>query len=292
MVARCFKWTLEDIRSDRFVHAVTLITIALTIMIVSAAVLFFINVGDWMAAWQKGTRIMAYLRPGTGAAAAALQQSIESIPGVQRTVFLPRDEALRDLKSRMEKEVSLFENLLENPLPDAFEIEVTPAEEGWKQFEAVAARVRALPAVEEVEYGRQWVQAARQVAGFFQRTGLALMALLLVAAIAIVANTTRLVLHSRREEVEIMRLVGATERFIKAPFYFGGMLQGLIAAAVGLGVLYAVFSALATLIEQSGLAGMIPMRFLGLEHMGAIAAASMLVGWLGCYVSLKQELKS
>jgi cell division transport system permease protein len=89
-----------------------------------------------------------------------------------------------------------------------------------------------------------------------------------------------------------MRLVGATERFIKAPFYFGGMLQGLIAAAVGLGVLYAVFSALATLIEQSGLAGMIPMRFLGLEHMGAIAAASMLVGWLGCYVSLKQELKS
>jgi cell division transport system permease protein len=292
MVARYFKWALEDIRSNRFIHAVTLITIALTVMIVSAALLLFINAGDWMSAWQQGTRIMAYLRPESGAAAAALQQSIESIPGVQRAVFIPRDEALRDLKSRIEHPASLFENLMENPLPDAFEIQLRPSDQSWEQFEAVAARVRSLAEVEDVEYGRQWVLAVRRVAQFFQTTGLALMGLLLVVAVAIVANTTRLVLYSRREEVEIMRLVGATERFIKAPFYLGGMLQGLVAAALGLGILFAVFSALATRIEQSGLAGVITLRFLSLEQMAAIAVASMLVGWLGCYVSLKQVLKS
>jgi cell division transport system permease protein len=292
MVARYFKWALEDILSNRFVNAVTVITISLTVMIVSAAVLFFINAGDWMSAWQRGTHIMAYLRPETSAAATALQQSIESIPGVQKAVFIPRDEALRDLKSQIEHPASLFENLLENPLPDAFEIHLKPSDEGWRQIEAVAARVRSFADVEEVEYGRQWVIAVRRVAHFFQTTGLALMALLGVAAIAIVANTTRLVIYSRREEVEIMRLVGATERFIKAPFYLGGMLQGLIAAVGGMGILFAVFSALATRIEQSGLAGIVTLRFLSLEQMAVIGVASMLVGWLGCYVSLKQALKS
>jgi cell division transport system permease protein len=292
MVARYFKWALEDILSNRLVNAVTIITISLTVMIVSAAVLFFINAGDWMSAWQRGTHIMAYLRPETSAAATALQQSIESIPGVQKAVFIPRDEALRDLKFRIEHPAALFENLLENPLPDAFEIHLKPSDESWQQIEAVAARVRSLAEVEEVEYGHQWVIAVRRVAYFFQTTGLALMALLGVAAIAIVANTTRLVFYSRREEVEIMRLVGATERFIKAPFYLGGMLQALIAAVGGLGILFAVFSALATRIEQSGLAGIITLRFLSLEQMAIIGVASMLVGWLGCYVSLKQALKS
>jgi cell division transport system permease protein len=291
MVARYFKWALEDILANRFVNAVTVITVALTVMIVSAALLFFINAGDWMAAWQQGTRIMAYLKPEAGGTASALQHHMESIEGVQQAIFIPRDKALRELRARLEHSASLFENLIENPLPDAFEIQLKPSNESWEQIEIVAARVRSLSEVETVEYGRQWVAAVRRVAHFFQTTGLALMALLLVAAIAIVANTTRLVIYSRQEEVEIMRLVGATEGFIKAPFYIGGMLQGGVAAAAGLGVLFAVFSALATRIEQSGLAGVITLRFLSLEQMAAICLASMLVGWLGCHVSLKQVLR-
>jgi cell division transport system permease protein len=133
--------------------------------------------------------------------------------------------------------------------------------------------------------------AVRRVAHLFQTTGLALIALLLVAAVAIVANTCRLVVYSRQEEVEIMRLVGATEGFIQAPFYIEGLLQGLIGALAGLGMLFGVFSALTTRIEQSGLAGVITLRFLSVEQLAVITVASMLVGWLGCYVSLKQFLK-
>lgn len=291
MVARSFKRALEDILANRFVNAVTVVTIALTVLIVSAAVLLFLNAGDWMAAWQQGTRIMAYLRPETGGAAPALQRSIESIEGVRQAVFIPRDEALRDLKARIEHPAALFENLPENPLPDAFEIQLKPSTESWDQIEAIAARTRALPEVEAVEYGHQWVLAVRRVAHLFQTAGLALMGLLLVAAVAIVANTTRLVIYSRQEDVEIMRLVGATEGFIEAPFYIEGLLQGLAGAIGGLGVLFAVYSALTARIAQSGLAGVITLRFLSLEQMAIIGGASMLVGWLGCYVSLKQFMR-
>jgi cell division transport system permease protein len=191
----------------------------------------------------------------------------------------------------MEHPASLLENLLENPLPDAFEIQLRPSDGSWERIEAVADRVRSLAEVEEVEYGRQWIVAVRRVAHLFQTLGLGLMGFLLVAAVAIVANTTRLVIYSRHEEVEIMRLVGATDRFIQAPFLIEGLLQGLIGAVGGIGVLFAGFSALCVRIEQNGLAGVVSLRFLSLEQMALIAAASMLVGWLGCYVALKQFLK-
>jgi cell division transport system permease protein len=291
MIARHFRRALEDTLANRFVNAVTIMTIALTVMIVSAAVLVFLNAGDWMSAWQQGTRIMAYLKTGVNGAAPALRHSIESIEGVQEAHFIARDEALRDLKERMQHPAPLFESLLENPLPDAFEIQLKVSNNSWEQIEAVADRVKSLTEVEDVEYGRQWIVAVRRIAQLFQTLGLAFMGLLLLAAIAIVANTTRLVIYSRHEEVAIMRLVGATERFIQAPFLIEGLLQGLIGAVGGIGILFAAFSALSVRIQQNGLAGVVTLRFLSLEQMTLITLSSMLVGWLGCYVALKQFLK-
>jgi cell division transport system permease protein len=92
--------------------------------------------------------------------------------------------------------------------------------------------------------------------------------------------------------VEIMRLVGAAEGFIKTPFYLVALLQGLLGAALGLGVLFAVFRALAVQVEQSGFAAFSRIHFLPPGLLAAITLAGMLAGWLGCYVSLRQYLRS
>jgi len=291
MIVRHFKRALEDILANRFLNAVTVVTILLAVVIVSAAVLFFMNAGDLMNAWQQGTRIMAYLRPEASSGSHALKRSIESVDGVQQAVFISREEALRDLKAQMPHQASLFDNLLENPLPDAFEIQLKPSAEGWAHIEAIAAGIRSFAEVEAVEYGRQWVDAVQGVVELFRTVGMAMMGLFFVAAVAIVANTTRLVIYSRQEEVEIMRLVGASESFIKAPFYIEGLLQGLVGAIAGIGVLFVVFTALAARVEQSALGGMIALRFLALEPLVVITLASMLAGCLGCYVSLKEFMK-
>jgi cell division transport system permease protein len=260
-------------------------------VIVSAAVLFFMNAGDLMNAWQQGTRIMAYLRPEASGGFPALKRSIESFDGVQQAVFISREEALRDLKAQMPHQASLFDNLPENPLPDAFEIQLKPSTEGWEHIEAVAARIRSFAEVEAVEYGRQWVDSVQGVVELFRTVGMAMMGLFFAAAVAIVANTTRLVIYSRQEEVEIMRLVGASESFIQAPFYIEGLLQGLVGAIAGIGVLFVVCTALAARVEQSALGGMMALRFLALEPLVVITLASMLAGCLGCYVSMKEFMK-
>ncbi len=122
--------------------------------------------------------------------------------------------------------------------------------------------------------------------------GYAMGTLFFVAAIFIVANTIRLVIYSRREEVEIMRLVGATDSFIKIPFYIVGLIQGALGAAIGTGLLYLLFSLMSVNVEQEFLPELFRLKFIPPSILGAILIGSMLVGWLGCYISLKQFLKT
>jgi cell division transport system permease protein len=289
MIARHFKRALEDIVANRFVNAVTVVTVSLAVLIVSAAFLVFVNTRGILNAWQQETRIMAYLRTDAGPAARHLKLTIEAIEGVRQARFIARDEALRDLKAQMPHQASLFENLEENPLPDAFEIELKPAAEGWERINAIASRVGALKEIETVEYGRKWVDTLQGIMGVLRTVGVAMIGMLFIAAVSIVANTTRLVIYSRQQEVEIMRLVGAAEGFIKAPFYITGLLQGLVGGAAGLGVLFALYNAIMEHLEGGAWAGVLPIRFLSGEEMAAVVASSMLVGWLGCFISLRQR---
>ncbi len=289
MIARHFKRALEDILANRFVNAVTVVTVSLAVLIVSAAFLFFVNTRGILNAWQQQTRIMAYLKADAGPAARLLKHAIEAIEGVQHARFIARDEALRDLKAQMPHQASLFENLEENPLPDAFEIELKPAAEGWDRIGAVAGRIGALKEIETVEYGRKWVDTLQGIMGVLRTVGAAMIGLLFLAAVSIVANTTRLVIYSRQQEVEIMRLVGASEGFIKTPFFITGIIQGLVGGAVGLGILFSLFNAVMEHLEGGAWTGVLPIRFLSGEEMAAVVASSMLVGWLGCFISLRQR---
>ncbi len=109
-----------------------------------------------------------------------------------------------------------------------------------------------------------------------------------MASVFIVANTTRLVLYSRREEVEIMRLVGAEDSFIKAPFYIQGIIQGVLGGTIGLVILYIVFLFVSSNVEQDFSYGLINIRFFSPGIFSIILLCSMVVGWLGAFLSLKQ----
>jgi cell division transport system permease protein len=293
MIAWYIKRALRDIIANRVINAITVMTIALSVLMVSASLLFFINTRDALHAWQRGVRIMAYLKADVDPAAAArLKKTIESIEGVRAARFIGRDDALRQLKTQMRSVASLFDHLSENPLPDAYEIQLLPAAEIWEKIEAVAGRIAALKEVEEAEYGQRWVSAFRTLIRIFHLASIALTVLFLAATVFIVANTIRLVLYSRRQEVEIMRLVGAGDWFIRLPFYFQGLIQGLCGAALGLGMLFSVFSLLSSQLAQSALTGIVEIRFLPALFLGAIAAASMAVGGLGCHLSLRQFLRT
>jgi cell division transport system permease protein len=113
-----------------------------------------------------------------------------------------------------------------------------------------------------------------------------------MATVFIVANTIRLVIYSRRDEIEIMRLVGAAEHFIKIPFYFMGLIQGAVGAGIGLTILFAAYMFMASNFEQGTFPGLFNIRFLSPLITGLIILLSILIGWFGSYISLKQYLKA
>jgi cell division transport system permease protein len=121
MIALFVKRAVDDILKNRFLNLITVITISLSVLIVCAFFLFFINTSEIIDSWKKGLRIMAYLKPGFNhAELTGLQATIESLEGVQSARFISKEEALSQLKVQMERQASLLENLVENPFAGCF----------------------------------------------------------------------------------------------------------------------------------------------------------------------------
>jgi len=284
---------LRDILNNIFLNTVTIITIALSVLIASSFALFLINTGDIMASWKDGVKIMAYLRADTPEKdIPGIRKKINGIYGVSDAVFISKDEALSILKSQMDRQSALLDELETNPLPDAIEIRMMAASQNWDNIETLAKQIESMPEVDAVEYGQRWLGRFTDIFELFRLTTYGLGGVFFMAAVFIVANTTRLVLYTRREEVTVMRLVGATDRFIKLPFYIEGIIQGTIGGILGLSVLLGAFLIISANLNQDFYSGLFEIRFFSPIIFFSIIFCSMIVGWLGSYLSLKQFLTS
>ena len=286
------KRAIKDILDHRFLSVTTIVTIAVSVFIVGAFALFLMNTNDIVNVWKKGIRVMVYLKPDISEKKIGeLERRIQGMNGVRNVRFISKNEALQRLKNQMKRQPSLLENLKKNPLPDAFEIRLAESFQNRDSVEMLAERMNSLAQVADVEYGQVWLGRFTSFINLFRLTGYAMGGLFFLAAVFFVANTIRLVLYSRREEVEIMRLVGATDRFIKAPFYIEGLIQGMLGGLIGLTVLFVVFVLISFNVEKGLTSGLFAVRFLSPGALCGILICSMFVGWLGCYLSLKQFLK-
>lgn len=284
---------IKDILENPFLNVVTIITIALSVLIVSAFGLFLLNAQDMFNTWKKGVRIMVYLSPETTENQRLdTRYQLQTIAGIERIQFISRDEALKLMKERMPRQASLLDNLRENPLPDAFEITLVSESNSPEKIEFLAQRIEGLPSVAEVEYGQQWIERFANFFNLFKLAGYGMGAMFFMATVFIAANTIRLVLYARREEIHIMRLVGATDNFIKFPYYLEGLIQGLCGSLIGMAILFAAFIAIGSHFEQSLSAEMVSIRFFPIQICAIIIGGGMTTGLLGSFFSLKQFMRA
>ncbi len=291
MTVLFLKRAVKDLIQNRFLNTVTVVTIALSVLIVSAFILFFININDMINYWKEGIRIMVYLKSDASLFEPVdIEEKIKRMDGSIKIHFISKHDALIKLQKQMKRQASLFTTLKENPLPDAFEIRMTHEAVNNEKIERLAKQIEALPSVDEVEYGQNWLGRYINIIHLFKLTGYALSCLFFIAAIFIVANTIRLVLYSRQEEVEIMRLVGAEDRFIKTPFYIEGLILGALGGIIGMLALYMTFSYISSNMGQHLISGFFNIRFFPPEISCVLVLCCMFVGWFGCFLSLRQFL--
>jgi cell division transport system permease protein len=267
------------------VSAVVLITLSLGAL--GGFWLVSSNIGRAVAKWRDQVRIVVYLKrePSAGDVAALLER-VRAMPGVASAVFIGKADALRSLKQVLGKDAGVVDQLPSNPLPASLEVTpsitaVTP--EGAREL---LTRLAALPETDEVAGGGDWVERLAHWQRLLATIGLGVGAVLAVAAILTVTTATTLILHARRHETEIMRLVGASELTIRLPVLLQGMLQGLAGAVLALGALVITHSLVAPRLEPLvnltlGLSQIVFLTPLGvLALLGAGTLLGGLGGWL------------
>jgi len=223
----------------------------------------------------------------------AIEKLLSSSPGVERVHFIDRDEAASRFRQRFGRQAEVLDELDENPLPESFEVTFAPAGQNPTSIGELAQQVVNLPGVEEVQYGQAWLDRFFRFVRTVRLLGLVVGVLIFLAALLIVSNTIRLSVFARREEIHILKLVGATDGFIKVPFYLEGVLLGLLGAGLGIALTWLAF---ALLVPEVLVPGWLEetrftVDFLPLEMVVWMVGAGAFLGVLGTMSSLWRHLR-
>jgi len=220
-----------------------------------------------------------------------VEAELKRAPGVRAMHFVPRDEALRAMQES-EGIGDIVATLKANPLPDAFVVDLVPGETG--AAERLAESLRQLPKVARVQFDAAW---ARRVNGLLRLGRLAvglLGALLAIGLVAVTFNAVRMQILTRRDEIELAGLVGATHAYIRRPFLYQGaalgLLGGVAAVAIILGMAALLDREVTSVAEAYGSA--FRLRLLPLRDWAAMLSFSAVIGWAGAYASVSRYLHS
>ena len=282
-----FRLAVQNLKSNLALHAVSVAIISLAFLILGVFLLVATNLGKVIERWGESIQISAYLQdnldPGQR---EGVYRQLMTLPQIKAADYVSKQQALGRFKTMLRGQADLLEGLGENPLPASFEIHLAPRFRSLDQVEAVAAKVAKLPQIKEVEYGREWLKNFTALLRLVKLAGSVVGVLIFAAALFIISNTIKLTVYSRRDEIGIMKLVGASDFTIRLPFLIEGVTAGTVAAALALFLLWLLFLLLA---RQLGLPDFI--AFLPAPLSAGLILAGAGLGVFGSSVSFSEFLR-
>ncbi|OEU44452.1 MAG: hypothetical protein BBJ60_06855 [Desulfobacterales bacterium S7086C20] len=277
-----------------YLHLAATGTIGLCLLITGCFIILYTNLNDLIEVWQQDIRIVAYIKDGVSdRQRTLLAQTISKLNGVKEVSYTSKDEALTQLRQQMKHRSSLLDGLHTNPLPASFTIDLVESQKNRVNVTLLSRKINEFPEINDVEYAKAWLHRFSGFISFFRLASLVVGLVVFATTVFICSNTIGLTLYAQRDELDIMRLVGATDSFIKAPFYIQNLIQGLLGSLLAITLLFAVYNIFIAKIEAYGaLMATWEVRFLSLTEVYELLLIGVVIAWLGSYISLKQFLKS
>ncbi|MCU1350255.1 MAG: putative Cell division protein FtsX [Acidobacteria bacterium] len=270
---------------------VAIAMIAMSLLILGSFLLVAENLGRAVAQWQGQSRVSIYLdAETTPEQITAIQAWLAAHPDLGRPRFVTKEEALARFKRDFTNLSDVVGQLDENPFPVSFECEVTPRVAQSQQFHREMQELRGVAGVDQVQFDWEWLDRLKRIVNLINAIGLVAGGILAVAAAFTIANVIRLTMLLYREEIEIMRLVGATERIIRGPFLIEGLLQGTIGGLLAVGLLFGGFELTRRALAPSSslLWGFLFHGFLPWQKIVALVLGGTLAGWFGSWLSVRE----
>lgn len=284
--------TLAGLRGSPVTSAIAALTIGICLLLVGAFALLVANMEAILARFGEELHVVAYLEADLAQQRLdALMQRALALPGVETVEYVSAEEAALRFRAAQPDRAVLLDGLEESPLPASLELRLAAAERSAEPVRAVSDALAALPGVAEIGSGNEWIEGYAQAVALIRGIGLAIGAVLGIATLLIVANTIRLSILARRDEIDILRLVGASRTYVAAPFLLEGLLEGLAGGLVGLALLWAGWSGLAPMLRGglTLLIGDTTPVFLSLRGAIWLALAGAALGLGGSAAALLQS---
>ena len=278
-MAYIWRETFSNMKYSGIIGVMSIIVVVLTTLVLSALLIIANYIHAELSVLKQSPLVVAFLKDGLQDSETQLiKQEIEKLPQVYSARYVSKEDALLKTKEMFADRKEILEGLEDsNPLPSSFEIELKT--EFLANIGGVAETLKGLPGVEDIRYAEQTSELVRKV-----QTALILIGSTLgLASIAIICFSIMLTSYMRREEIRIMRLVGATGPFIRLPLLLQGIIQGLLGSAIGLAILYGLLNLLPT--------EAILISFLPARQIALILWLGMFMGFVGGAVPLRRLLK-
>lgn len=291
--AHVLRTTLAQLARTPLASFMTIAVIGITLALPTGLYVLIDNLARVSQGWDTGGQISLFLKRDTSEAAAQkLVGRIRRMRGVSRVDYISRSQALAEFKS-LSGFGKALDVLDENPLPAVLVVRPVRAA-APDAVEKLLAQLRGLDAVELAQLDLEWVRRLHAILAIAERGVLVLAALLGLAVLLTIGNTIRLAIMNRRDEIEVMKLMGGTNAFIRRPFLYSGVLQGVLGAAMAWLIVAAVLlfldSAIANLVALYG--SDLRIRGLTLVGTGWLLGSGAVLGWLGSRLSVGRHLRA
>jgi len=291
--AQVFLYTLGQLARSPITTLMTLLVIAITLVLPSGLYVLLENLQSLGGSFGDSVRITVFLdKSASPDQTSSVLNRLRADQRIQKIRYLNPQQALDDFKS-ISGFGSVIDRLGENPLPGVVTVIPAAGQLPLNKLEALALDLGKMDHVDFAQLDSKWVERLRILLQLGARGVYILATLLALGVLLIIGNTIRLAVLNRRREIEIIKLVGGTDAFVRRPFLYSGTLQGAIGAIIAVGLLYAVLAGLAGPVAELSLAygGQFSLRGPGLAGSALLILAGGLLGWLGARLAVWRHLR-
>lgn len=289
-----FREAVLNLWSNRFNNFVSIAIISFSLFTLGLFLLTAQNLAQLIGHWTENVKISIFLNGNsTENHVAQLEGMIKASPFVAKYEYITREEALNRFRTFYPSMKDLADDLQNNPFPASFEITIRREFQNQNAVDDFVKQIRTQDVVQDVEYDQEWIDRLQFMIRFIEFVGVVFGSILIFTATFSISNVIKLMVLSRRDEIEIMRLVGATNSFIKGPFLTEGILHGFIGGALATGLLFTLYIFLVQRISQlnAPFFAANQLQFLSPWMIIAVISGGMIVGFFGSLFSVTRLMR-
>lgn len=245
-IAYTLKQAFSQMGRNKGMNITSVVAITAMMLILGLFFVAFLNVDIFAKTIEKDYNVVeVFIADGSDDAAKdAIKSKIEKIDGIEKIEYRSKEDAIKIMKKRWGDNAYLLDNIDKNSLPDSFMVFVKDQKVGNE----VNSEISHVNGVDSIKYYQDTVSKLTKITHFIQVSAIVVMTFLIIVSTIIVANTIKLTVFNRSKEIEIMKYIGATDWFVRAPFLIEGIILGIISSAVATGLMHLIYSRLISLL--------------------------------------------